>query len=86
MSTINSNIEKGDTRFWSVLDDPKGDEDNPPGRIVAIPIQLKEQGSNLARGVIVAVKKIDSGEFLISDVEAAKSYNNLAARIIDIAG
>ena len=71
------------------MDDPNGNEINPPKEIVAIPILVnneKEKSQFLfPRGVVVAVKEIGKGQFLREDIDAVKSYNSLVAKIIDIA-
>ena len=89
MSVISSNVDQGDTRFWKAIDDPKGDDSNPPSKVISIPIALKEEENqsefHFPKGVTIAVNKIGEGDFLPQDIEAVKAYNCLVARVIDIA-
>lgn len=89
-AVIASSVDKGDTRFWKPVDDPLGCEDDPPEKVVAVPIAVKtgakQQAFSHPRGVVVAVNKIGGGDFSLKDIEAVKAYNCLAARMIDISG
>ena len=88
MSTIYSDVS-GDHRFWKPIDDPKGTEKDRARKIVSIPIALKQvenqQIISVAKGVSIAINRILPGDFLIQDIKVAKSYNNLVARVINIA-
>jgi len=83
-------MNKGDARYWKIVDDPEGNEDDPPDRIVAIPMLVKllgkQQAFSFPRGVVVAINRVEGGDFGVTDIEVVKAYNCLAARIIDISG
>jgi len=88
MSVISSNVDQGDTRFWKPIDDPKGNEEDPAKKIVSIPIAMMEETMvefSFPKGVTIAVNKVDDGDFLQQDIEAAKVYNCLVARVIEFA-
>jgi len=88
LSTIYSNVI-GDPRFWKPIDDPKGDESDPPTRAVSIPIvkrvEENSQENVLPKGVVIAINKEGQRNFSTHDVSIVKAYNNLVTRVIDIA-
>lgn len=88
MSVICSSVDQGDTRFWKPIDDPRGNEDNPAHKVVAIPIAMVEENVldfEMPKGVTIAVNRVGGGEFARQDIEAAKAYNCLVARVIELA-
>ena len=88
LSVVTSKVGYNDKLFCKEVDDPKGTANNPALNIVAIPILPKIESNGqtfcVPKGVVVAVNRVDEGEFRLEDIENIQSYNFLVSKIIDI--